>query len=101
MQLNPYSDEKFDKLEHEQVLSDIRLILGTQHGKRFFKYLFKHFGVSELPPAGLDENLLKDMMGFFRAGGSIFDLAAQADSINAGLILAEIQKEKYDVTKMG
>lgn len=97
--INPYNESKNDKIEHELMLGDLRAVIATNHGRRFIKYLFKHFSVGEVPPIGLDSDLTRDMMGFLRAGTSIFDCVAQADSIQAGLILAEVQKEKYDAIK--
>jgi len=37
------------------------------------------------------------MIGFNRAGESIFNIAAQADQLTTGILIAEIQKEKYNV----
>lgn len=97
-QFNPYkSADNTSQKEHEMMLANLRIILSRPEGKAFMKYLFKHFGVAEGPPIGMDTTILYDMLGFSRAGESIFSIAAQADSTTTGIIMAEIQKEKYNV----
>ena len=97
-QFNPYkSADNTSQKEHEMMLANLRIILSRPEGKAFMKYLFKHFGVAEGPPIGLDTSILYDMLGFNRAGESIFSIAAQADSTITGILMAEIQKEKYNV----
>lgn len=81
------------------MLTDLSFILQRIEGQRLFKYLFKHFGVSELPPLNIDPDFRLDMMGYLRAGKALFEIASQANSQATGLILAEIQKEKYDVRR--
>lgn len=97
-QFNPYkSADNTSQKEHEMMLANLRIILSRPEGKAFMKYLFKHFGFGEYPPIGMDGSTLYDMIGFSRAGESIFSIAAQADSTTTGIIMAEIQKEKYNV----
>jgi hypothetical protein len=84
-----------EAIEHRDVLLAIRAILSTSSGKLFFKYLFKHFEVSELPEIGLDEQFLRDKLGFLRAGNSIFKLVAEANAEVAGALLAENEKDRY------
>lgn len=79
------------------MLANLKIILSRPEGKAFMKYLLKHFGVGEYPPAAMDEAILRDFMGFSRAGQSIFSIAAQADQLTTGILMAEIQKEKYNV----
>lgn len=85
-----------EAIEHRDMLLDIRALLATSSGKNFFKYLFKHFQVGELPEMGLDGTMLADTLGFLRAGNSVFKLVAEADAEMAGKFLAENEKEKYD-----
>ena len=90
-------DESFQEaIEHRDILLDIRLLLSNPAGQRFFKYLFKHFQVGELPEMGLDGVLLADTLGFLRAGNSVFKLVAEANTEVAGRLLAENEKDKYD-----
>ncbi len=79
------------------MLANLKSILAKSEGRAFGKYLLKHFGVGEYPAPGIDKDLLLEIMGFNRAGESIFSIMAQADSITTGQILAEIQREKYNV----
>lgn len=90
------SEEYQEAIEHRDVLLDIRSMLVSNSGRKFFKYLFKNLGVGELPEMGLEGNLLMDRMGFLRAGNSIFKLVAEADFEMAGNLLAQIEKEKYE-----
>lgn len=89
-------DEYKEAIEHRNVLEDLRAILATNSGKRFFKYLFKHLEVAEVPPLGLEGNLLMDKLGYLRAGNSIFALAAEADSQIVGQLLAQKEKERHE-----
>lgn len=96
-QFNPYSAVDQSQKEFDTMISSLKLILNKPEGKVFIKFLFKHFAVAGVPPIGLDKDLLLDMLGFSRAGESIFSIAAQADPTITGILLAEIQKEKYNV----
>lgn len=86
-------------IEHRNVLLDIRAMLSTNSGRKFFKHLFKEFGVGELPAQGLTQELLLEGLGFFRAGNSIFALVSQADHVVAAQLLAENEKEKYEAIR--
>lgn len=94
---NPYTSKNDVVKEHEQMLIDLNFILQRLDGQRLFKYLFKHFGVLDLPPLNIDPDFRLDMMGYLRAGRALFEIASQANAQTAGLILAEIQKEKHNV----
>ena len=97
-QFNPYKDAgNTSQKEHDMMLANLKIILSRPEGKAFMKYLFKHFGIAEGPPVGPDTTILYDMIGFNRAGESIFNIAAQADQLTTGILIAEIQKEKYNV----
>lgn len=89
-------EERREALEHRDALLDIRAILSTSHGRRFFKYLFKVLDVAELPDIGVEGPLLHERLGFLRVGHSIFKLASEANHEVSGQILAEIEKEKYE-----
>lgn len=88
-------EEVSEAIEHRDVLLDIRAILATASGRNFFKYLFKHLEVAELPPLGLEGVLLNDKLGFLRAGNSIFKLTSEADAAMAATLLAQTEKERY------
>lgn len=96
-QFNPFDDKDTSQKEHEMMLTNLRSILKLSEGKAFAKYLIKHFGVGEYPQPGIDKDLLLEIMGFSRAGESIFAILAQADPITTGQLMAEIQREKYNV----
>ena len=48
-----------------------------------------------MPPAGLDGDDLREQLGFFRAGHSIFEIASEANPTVAGSLLAQKEKERY------
>jgi hypothetical protein len=89
-------EERAEALEHRDALLDIRAMLAQDHGRKFFKYLFKHLEVGQLPPLGLDGSLLNDKLGSLRAGRAIFEIVSEADAETAAKLLAEIEKEKYE-----
>jgi hypothetical protein len=82
-------------LEHRDMLADVRAILQTSAGQRFFKYLFKHFGAVELPPMGMEGVDLHEYLGHLRTGQQIFKIAAEANDILAAQLLTQIEKERY------
>ena len=96
MGFNPYKEVQEQLNEHEQMLQDLCTVLNTPPGQNFVKYLIKSFGVGELPGINIPDKLRDEYIGFLRAGQSVFEIVSQADTIKAGLILAQIQKEKYD-----
>ena len=81
--------------EHREMLEDLKVVMSSSHGQRFIKYLFKNFCVGEMPPAGLDGDDLREQLGFFRAGHSIFEIASEANPTVAGSLLAQKEKERY------
>lgn len=89
------NEEMKEQAEYQLVLMDIQSVLATKSGKNFVRYLFKNLDVGDFPPIGVDENYLRDRLGFLRAGNSVFKLVAQANPVDAGAILAQIEKEKY------
>lgn len=97
-QFNEYVTKPQEIHEHETMLIDLSHVMGTAQGRGVLKYLIKHFGVGDLPAPGLPEDIAKEYIGWLRAGQSIFEIAAQADSAKASMILAEIIKEKNSVT---
>lgn len=97
MEFNPYREKDYEIKEHASMLMDLSLVLSTPQGQSVFKYLLKSFGVGELPDINIPTNLRDEYIGFLRAGQSVFEIMSQADNIKSGLILAQIQKEKYDV----
>ncbi len=92
----PYSQEEVkESIEHRDALLDIRAILATSSGTRFFKYLFKSFDVCELPEQGLEGEILHERIGVLRAGHAMFKLISEANHQVAANILAEVEKERY------
>jgi len=88
--------ERQEHLEHRDALLAIGSIIQTDEGAKLFKYLFKTLDVAELPPQGMQDNVLHEYLGFLRAGNSIYKLACEADSEKAAHILSNIEREKYD-----
>ena len=87
-------EERREAIEHRDALLDIRAVLVTTSGRNFFKYLFKHLEVGEVPELGLEGNILHDKLGFLRAGNAIYKLTAEANAEIAGSLLAENEREK-------
>ena len=92
---NPYKQSEHSDRRTQIALIHLNTILASQSGREFLKYLIYSFDVGTVPPIGLPEELTRDWMGFSRAGRSIFELISQADNVQAGLMLAEVIKEKY------
>lgn len=82
-------------LEHRDALLDVRAILATDPGRRFFKYLFKYFEVGQLPEFGLEDKDLVHRLGMLRPGRALFELVSEADADMAATFLAYIEKERY------
>lgn len=89
-------EERTEALEHRDALLDIRAMLAENHGKKFFKYLFKHFEIGQLPPVGLEGSILMDKLGSLRAGRALFELVSEADAETAAKLLADIEKDRYE-----
>lgn len=87
-------EERKEVIEHQQMLNDILTVLNTIPGQRVFKYLFKHFEVTELPELGFTGDLLLDRLGSLRPGRALFRVVAEADPKKAAMLLAEIENEK-------
>lgn len=81
---------------HRDAKLDIAAVLSTLPGRRFIKYLFDSLDVGMMPDQLMEGTILHDRLGFLRAGNSIFKLVAEASPEAAGLILAELEKERYD-----
>ena len=97
MTQQPQSPEEIrEALKHRDAILDINAILATEAGKRFIKYLFESFEVGVMPERGLAEMDLYDRLGFLRAGNAIFKIVAEASPEIAGMILAKVEKERYD-----
>lgn len=88
-------EERKLHIEHQEILKDLRTVLAMPQGKSFIKYLFKSFNVGEVPSLGMEGNFLHDHLGFLRAGNSIFKIVSEANAEVAGMLLAQIEKEKY------
>ncbi len=89
-------EERRDAVEHQDTILHVRAVLATASGRKIMKYLFKSFGVAELPEIGVDQPFLSERLGFLRAGNSIFKLVAEAAPEVAGNLLAEVEKERYE-----
>lgn len=87
-------EERKERAEHRDAVLDLRAVLETAHGQRFFKYLFKNLDVGELPEMGLEGNMLFEYLGFLRAGKSIFELMTEADVIVTARLIAEKEKDR-------
>lgn len=87
--------ERQEKLEFAQVTEDMKFILSHNQGRNLIRYLLENLSYGEVPPLGLQNDMLRDMLGTLRAAKSIFELAAIADPETAGIILAQIERKKH------
>lgn len=88
-----------EQIEHQNTLVDIRNVLSTKAGKSFIKYLLKHFEMGTLPEQGLPDPLLREYLGFLKAGQAVFAIVSQASPEDAALLLAQIERERYAIRK--
>lgn len=84
-----------DRREHQITLMAVASLLQTKEGKQLFKYLFKNMEVMTTPPLGMSGMDLHEYLGFLRAGNSIYKLACEANSEEAALILAKLERDRY------
>lgn len=90
------SPEYRDAVEYEDAKMHTRELLANKSGKPFFKYLLKSLDVGILPAQGLDGLLLHNQLGYLRAGNELLKMLSEVDTKMAGIILAEIAKERND-----
>ena len=83
-------------LAHRDVVLAIRAVIGTDEGKKLFKYLFESFDVAQAVPQGFTGELLHGYLGLQRAGNAVFKIACEADHQISAALLALIEKERYD-----
>jgi hypothetical protein len=88
-------EEVSERIEHRDVLLDIRAIIKTSHGRRFFKYLVKNYSPIDPPPEGVEGVFLHEKLGMLRAFNELFKLMTEADSEVAAQLLTENIKESY------
>lgn len=96
MEINDNGEQNKEYIEHQKVIEDIRVLLNTKAGKNFIRYLYKSFNVGELPEYGLKDLMLHEVLGFLRAGNSVFKIVSEANAEESGLILASVEKERYN-----
>ena len=88
-------EERKTRVKEETAILDVQAILSTKAGRSFIKYLFDSLGVGECPPEGLLEPYLREQLGLYRVGQSVFNLVSQANPEIAGQIFAQLQREKH------
>ncbi len=93
---SPYRTVPETLNEYESMIQDLGLVLSTPQGQSVIKYLLKNLDFGELPATNIPSNLRDEYIGFLRGGQILFEMISQADTSKAGLILAQIQKEKMD-----
>lgn len=89
-------EERLEYLERRDAVLDIGVLLNSAEGQRFFKYLFKTLDVLCDPPIGMEGKPLHEYLGHLRAGNSIYKLACEADPAKAAIILAQLERERYE-----
>ena len=97
---NPFEGPKNIE-DRQRAIETIASFIKTSAGRELFKYLLTELYIGELPAIGLDDGQFKsEMLGYMRAGRALFDLISEANTYEAGYLLAEIQKEKIYAAKM-
>ena len=89
-------EERKEAQEHQEVLLAARAVIVTPQGKKLFKYFLKSFEVAQAIPRDLEPNQLHHFLGFHEAGTHFFKLLSEADSIIAGQLLTQVEKERQD-----
>lgn len=87
-------EEIAERIEHRDALLDIRALIKTAAGRRFFKYILKNYDPIFLPPMGLEGPILYEGLGQRRAYIELFNLISEADAESASQLLAENVKER-------
>lgn len=90
-------EDQREKIQHRDVVLHARAVLATVSGRELFKYFFNQFGVGQFPKEGLIESQLRDELGSLRAGNAFFKLASEADFEIAAKLLAQLEKDRYDL----
>ena len=88
--------ERQEANEHQDALLAVSSILKTKEGLILFKYLFKNLDVTRLPDRDLPPELLKEVLGFLRAGRTVYEIACEADSETAAKLIAKLERERHD-----
>lgn len=88
-------EELSEALEHRDLLLHVRAVLATVSGRHFFRYIFRHLNIRDLPELGLEGQILFERLGFLRASNAIFEIVAEASPELAGQLIAENEKERY------
>lgn len=88
-------EEVSEAIEHRDVLLDIRAVIRTASGRRFFKYLVKNYSPIDPPPEGVEGFFLHEKLGMLRAFNELFKLVSEADPEIAAQLLTEDIKDRY------
>lgn len=92
--------EDFERRSEYSALDACRKVLSTPEGAELFKYLFKHFQVAELDNFMVEDSLMREALGFRKAGNSLYSLACKAYPEAATKILTEKEKERLHVQRL-
>lgn len=85
-----------ERIEHQNVLLALGVLLRQKEGVQLFNYLFKEFDVACVPEIGMEGQMLFEYLGFLRAGNAIYKLVCEADYSIAATILSKLEKDRYD-----
>ena len=88
-----------EDIKHAELLQHIRAVLTMESGDQFIKYLFKSFGVMQLPYEFCKGEELIERLAIHRCGQAIYKIVSEANQYKAGVLLAEIERERFDARK--
>ncbi len=88
--------EKEERLEHQNTLTSINIMMSNPHGKRVIKYLLKSFDYGGFPPTGLRGEDLLEYTAFLRAGNSVYKMILEASPELTGDLITEMEKERQN-----
>jgi hypothetical protein len=88
-------EEVSEAIEHRDAILDVRAIIKTGPGRRFFKYMVKNYDPLFLPMMGLEGAILHEGLGQRRAYIELFNLMSEADPETSAQLLAENIKDRY------
>ncbi len=91
--------ERQERLEYENVIKSIQVIMSRPEGKKFLKYLLNSLDFGAFPPVGLYGEQLIEHTAFLRAGNTIYKMILEASPELTGQLITEIEKDRQDAEK--
>ena len=84
------------KEQEYEAVKNLKIILGYESGRIFFRYILREFDVLGSPPPHLSNDEMREEIAFRRYGASFLNLINLADPLVLGQLMADISREKHD-----